>query len=103
MVAMMKPRIAMLDTRKVKTLAPDPIATPRMRGRAWMNKRARWLSDHPLCVMCEQRGRVTAAQHVDHVIELQDGGKDDESNYQSLCVACHQIKTTDEARIRARG
>lgn len=99
---MLKPRLATIDTRKVKEIAANPNATPRIRGRAWMNTRAKWLSAHPLCIMCEQRGRVTAATEVDHVIPLVEGGKDDDSNYQSLCYAHHKDKTSEEAKGRSR-
>lgn len=31
--------------------------------------------------------------HVDHIIELRDGGLDEYDNLQTLCVACHSEKT----------
>ena len=33
--------------------------------------------------------------HIDHIIELQDGGQDIASNLQALCVPCHNRKTRD--------
>ncbi len=100
----LKPRIAELRTSRVGVAAPlSPDATPRQRGRAWMTRRARWLSEHPLCCHCQQAGRVSQADEVDHVVPLWDGGRDDESNYQSLCVPCHKAKTAGEAARRARG
>lgn len=100
----LKPRIAELRTSRVGVAAPiSPDATPRQRGRVWMTRRARWLSEHPLCCHCQQAGRVSQADEVDHVVPLWDGGVDDESNYQSLCVPCHKAKTADEATRRARG
>lgn len=100
----LKPRISVLRTQRVgmiETQRPD--ATRRERGRPWRTRRARWLSEHPLCCHCEQEGRVSQADEVDHVVPLWDGGRDDESNYQSLCVPCHKAKTAGEAARRARG
>lgn len=38
--------------------------------------------------------------HIDHTIPLCEGGKDDETNMQALCVECHKEKTCEEARTR---
>lgn len=81
----------------------NPEAEQRTRGRKWMTIRARWFREHPLCVACEAVGKVSAATRLDHVIPLIDGGKDDESNLQSLCIACHDAKTAEEAKARGRG
>lgn len=96
----LKPRIATLDTRRVRTLDATPGATPRQRGRGWLTRRAQWLSLHPLCAHCERSGRVTLAEEVDHIVPLIDGGADDDSNIQSLCSPCHKAKTASEARRR---
>lgn len=100
---MLKPRLATLNTNKVKVLDQRIGATPRQRGRAWMATRERWLRDHPCCVMCYSKGRVMIAQELDHITPLWAGGKDDESNYQSLCVECHAEKTAEEVKQRAGG
>lgn len=68
----------------------------RLRGRAGVERRARWLRHHPLCVHCMKAGRVTEATEVDHIIALANGGKDNESNLQSLCAECHKAKTADD-------
>lgn len=95
----LKPRIATIRTERI---APRtrPDATPRQRGRAWVERRARWLSEHPLCAHCMDAGMVSAAEEVDHVVPLWAGGADDESNYQSLCSPCHKVKTASEASAR---
>ena len=95
-----KPRLATHNAQRVKTLDIRPGATPRTRGRAWMEARARWLRKHPLCIHCMAQDRTTAADEVDHVIPLWMGGRDDETNYQSLCKACHAEKTAAEAKGR---
>lgn len=61
----------------------------------WRTARARYLSEHPLCVLCESEGRVTAAEVVDH-IRPHRGDMDlfwDEDNWQSLCKQHHDAKT----------
>ena len=99
---MLKPRIQMANLSRVKTITQtrNPEAEQRTRGRKWMNTRARWFRDHPLCVMCEAKGLVRPANKLDHIVPLIDGGKDDESNYQSLCESCHDEKTVQEAKGR---
>jgi 5-methylcytosine-specific restriction protein A len=72
----------------------------RERGytRQWEKARRAYLSEHPLCVLCRQQGRITAATVVDH-IEAHRGDEDkfwNEANWQSLCVACHARKTALE-------
>ena len=62
----------------------------------WDKARLTWLNRHPLCVMCEREGRVTAAKVVDHIIPHRgpDGLSDpvlfwDTANWQSLCKPHH--------------
>jgi len=31
--------------------------------------------------------------HIDHIVELWDGGTDDTDNLQALCLSCHSVKT----------
>ena len=102
---MLKSTIKMLDTRRVKTINPNrnPYAVERVRGRAWMETRAKWLRAHPLCCMCQAEGYITVATELDHITPLADGGTDDESNYQSLCNEHHKTKTATENRARGRG
>lgn len=78
-------------------------STQRQRGRAWMERRARWFRKHPLCVKCNALGRVSAATQLDHITPLIDGGSDDDENLQGLCDDCHKAKTADEASRRAGG
>lgn len=40
--------------------------------------------------------------HADHIIELADGGKNEMSNFQTLCVPCHKTKSKESAAMRAR-
>lgn len=95
------PRIQMAQPRAIAR-APRIAATLRQRGQKWVDRRKRWLMDHPLCCGCQAEGRVTAGQEVDHVIPLWAGGADEESNYQTLCREHHAAKTAREASERAR-
>jgi 5-methylcytosine-specific restriction protein A len=97
----LKPRLATLDTQR---LSAQPLETQRMRGRAAVDRRARWLSLHPLCVECEKAGRVKVGEVVDHITPLWKGGQDDyETNGQTLCHEHHDAKSLIEAGERARG
>lgn len=95
----LKPRLLAATTR-MQHLA-QPATADRVRGRAGVARRAKWLAAHPLCCMCEAEGRVTAAAVPDHVVPLWQGGADDESNLQSLCAPHHDAKTAAEAAERA--
>lgn len=97
----LKPRLTTLNTARGSTLELNPIATPRLRGRAGMERRARWLKANPLCVECKREGRTTVATVPDHKVPLWKGGPDTPENLQSLCRAHHDAKTAAEARQRA--
>jgi 5-methylcytosine-specific restriction protein A len=72
----------------------------RITGRRLQAMRARLFSRQPLCVLCLEQGIATAATQRDHEIPLEEGGLDDETNEQALCLACHDIKSKAE-RARA--
>ena len=65
----------------------------RIRGRKLQAMRRRLLTRQPLCVMCQARGRISAAVHRDHIVALANGGEDTEANTQGLCEECHREKT----------
>lgn len=54
--------------------------------------------DCGLCQPCMRNGHVTAAYAVDHKLNRERGGSDDESNLEAICRACHQAKTAEESR-----
>lgn len=100
---MFNPLLKTASLIRIKTLQrTNPDATPRTRGRAWMERKERWLRAHPVCAGCERNGVMQLADEVDHITPLIDGGADDESNYQSLCCECHKAKTAEENSRRAR-
>ena len=61
----------------------------------WKNKRVQQLSINPLCQACLKVGRVTQANHIDHVFSWNTLGRDAFYNnlFQSLCPECHSHKT----------
>jgi 5-methylcytosine-specific restriction endonuclease McrA len=68
----------------------------------WRELSLQYRARHPFCVQCDQQSRTTLVDLVDHVIEIEDGGaKLDPANLQSLCFACHAVKT--QAAAVARG
>lgn len=68
----------------------------RMTGRRLQARRQRWFRQAPLCVHCQRDGRATMATQLDHIIALDNGGPDIESNLQGLCDECHVIKTAKD-------
>lgn len=60
-------------------------------GGRWQKARKTFLQRNPLCAMCDQAGRVTAANVVDH-IKPHRGDQAlfwDTGNWQALCKECH--------------
>jgi 5-methylcytosine-specific restriction protein A len=93
----------MADARWTSTAPPRP----RIRGRELQRLRARLFARCPgpspteaWCVLCLKVGTQTLATIRDHKIPLAEGGRDDATNDQPLCVACNRAKAQDEA---ARG
>ena len=66
---------------------------------AWQKARAGHLRSHPLCVLCDRHGRVTAADVVDHKMPHRGDMTLfwDRTNWQSLCTTCHSsVKQREE-------
>jgi 5-methylcytosine-specific restriction protein A len=74
----------------------------RIRGRRLQAIRTAHFAMHPLCVHCLAKGKVREAQHLDHIKALHNGGKDEPSNRQGLCIPCHDIKTKLDLGYRVR-
>lgn len=65
--------------------------------RKWREARARQLDHEPQCRWCGSRERL----EVDHVLQLAEGGsKWDAANLQTLCKACHELKSAQDRRNR---
>jgi 5-methylcytosine-specific restriction protein A len=76
-------------------------------GTEWEKIRKRILRrDCGLCQPCLHNGRYKPATQVDHIInkaawKYRNGsliGVDAEENLQSICTACHETKTAEEAK-----
>jgi 5-methylcytosine-specific restriction endonuclease McrA len=64
----------------------------RSRGGSW----SRIAKQHKaINVQCAKCGSIVDLE-TDHIVPLHKGGKNDWSNLQSLCKACHAIKTALE-------
>lgn len=70
----------------------------RITGTRLQAMRARLFARDPLCAECRKHGRTALATVRDHVVALAEGGKDDYTNEQGLCVDCHGEKTSRESR-----
>ena len=76
--------------------------TKRLRGDAYKRFRFGYLRDHPLCVYCLARGRVTQGTVVDHKLPLVKGGDYRDENLQTLCDECHKDKTATDRGVKRR-
>lgn len=94
----LKPRIKEVEGRKL-SVPVEPSADrgwgSGRGGRPWRRKRESiLLRDKYTCQKC---GTVTLDLEVDHIVNIAQGGNDDDANLQALCVPCHQAKTAIEA------
>ena len=87
-----KPRGYRLPAR-----APDQRASAARRGydQRWQRVRLYHLLTHPLCEDCNERGRLTLATQVHHVVKLSERPdlRFDHDNLLSLCSRCHSRRT----------
>lgn len=65
----------------------------------WLRLRAEIIKERGR--RCQSCGASQGRIHLDHIVELQDGGdRTARSNLQLLCQACHTRKTTQERAKR---
>lgn len=80
-------------------------APPRRRGRWLQAERARLFASDPFCASC--RRLLDPVRWIrDHVVPLAEGGRDEVSNTQALCLDCSDRKSEAEwkrgqARMKA--
>ena len=73
-------------------------------GHAWAKIRQRILRrDFGLCQPCKRAGLLTPAQQVDHIVPVSKDGGNEESNLESICLACHDDKTRADLGLKASG
>lgn len=73
-------------------------AAERGYDTRWRKARLGFLKKHPLCVHCQEKGRLTPSKVVDHIIPHK-GNKElfwQRRNWQALCLSCHSTKTARE-------
>jgi phage terminase small subunit len=94
-------------TAVVSEMATDNAERAKLyNSTRWRKRRRAFLQPHPLCIACEQRGLVVAAEVVDH----RDGHQHhawrdrfwDESRWQSMCTDCHAAKSAAELAVWQR-
>lgn len=73
-------------------------STERGYDARWRRYRLMYLRRNPLCVMCEDEGKLTPATVVDHITPHKGNYELfwDETNHQSLCAHHHNVKTAKE-------
>lgn len=69
----------------------DPRSKQFYDSSQWRQTRALKLARNPLCEGCQRAGKLTAASHVHHIVELKTDWdrRLDPSNLESLCHSCH--------------
>lgn len=98
----LKPRLTVGSLTRTPVLQTKAGTTEMERGRAWMAKRLRvaqrfhYLCQGPGCGLVWRPDR----DQIDHVIPREQGGSNDESNLQPLCVECHKAKSDAETKVR---
>jgi 5-methylcytosine-specific restriction protein A len=72
-------------------------AAARGYGRDWQRYRARYLLDHPLCVLCAAAGGVTPATVVDHVVAHKSDEQLfwDPENHRAVCKPHHDARVDE--------
>lgn len=92
-----KPRLQAAPTRQMAMAVPGGNESwgSGRGGRPWRRIRDRiLLRDRYACQHC---GRVGEDNEVDHIVNVAQGGTDDDSNLQTLCPDCHKVKTAAES------
>jgi 5-methylcytosine-specific restriction protein A len=90
--------------RKDNSPTKYPRGSSAQRGydARWRRARAEYLNRHPLCVYCQQLGRLVPASVVDHV-KAHKGDRHlfwNQGNWQALCQPCHD---SHKARLERGG
>ena len=93
-------RAMTLREKYKRTPQPDNrlSAAARGYGPRWKKARRFYLTTHPLCVICSNKGIVRVGNVVDHKIPHKGNMTLfwDQSNWQTLCTPHHNIKTATE-------
>ena len=92
---LLKERLRSSTTGK---LIERPNCSQRGYTHKWHLYRNHYLTQHPLCRICQAEGRVTAANVVDHIIPHKGDMRLfwEPTNHQPLCTFHHNQKTAKE-------
>lgn len=66
-----------------------PAEINKKYGRAWKRIRDKYVSEHPFCELCFEKGMLIPTQEVHHKRPLSEGGTHERSNLIALCKSCH--------------
>ncbi len=92
-----KTRLAVMQPGSWRTSATT--TTERGYDWAWKRRRARHLSEYPLCAYCLREGRATVATVCDHIVPHRGDRALFDGPIQSLCASCHSsVKAKEESR-----
>ena len=86
-------RIATVNLNVARPATVDTVGTPRLRGKRWTALRV--VVQRKCKSLCVDCGRlwVLERDHIDHVVELADGGTNHISNLVCRCLECHRTKS----------
>lgn len=74
-----------------------------LRSRPMYARRFIWERDQGKCAKCDTEvKRRYGDWDLDHIVPLIDGGSHGPENMQILCKPCHKVKTSQEAKERAK-
>ena len=59
-------------------------------GRAWKRIRDRYIKEHPLCELCLKEQKLIPATEVHHIVFVENGGGNEDSNLLAVCHSHHQ-------------
>jgi len=74
------------------------MAKKRQPKELWYpNRHIVWERDGKQCVRCQAQVTLKAA-HIDHIVPLSQGGKNELSNERTLCRRCHVLRMNNKHR-----
>lgn len=91
---------------------PSKTHEDRLRGRKAQARRLRLFAKDPHCAICGKLTDWPDRFEIDHIVPISQGGKDDDSNLQLLCMhkapdgtksGCHAEKTDKDLKRRPKG
>lgn len=89
---------------KCERMEDRPTSAPLYHTARWTRESKAFKEQHPLCIMCLDKGIYTPSEVTDHIIPYPLHDFWDSSNWQALCYKCNIIKgNKDKTLINNRG